>query len=556
MITEGRDFYEKRIEHALSMMATKLQSENACGKTAYNKTAETIMCGLLNRVYGYQFENANTDGRPNFPGIDLISKNKRTGVQITTQNTLKKLDDTLKKVQESKECSSIDWLIHLILTFDSPTPAMKKRKLDSMFNGTEDIWTLRTITNILLSPTVKVDELQEIVEYLEAEIGGHEALPKPDFVDEETESTDREVPVPERKTPQDPQVQKKPVSRAVRYHYAMLAATILCIVIAIWSISTALPKYKVSSPESRELMQWESVEDILCGGNLEKTTVPLSVYNSALNDGGHWNSNKIYSVSYPFAVQCSQLPVNPIAAFFSIRKEFYDQYVTSFYINLRDVGIETEYYERWRTYFSRMPDTLEKEWEWSESGVNEFLSNVLVLASKFDDGFDLDDQLLSRIHSREETVVHFSSKEQCYYVYFIYYGDCTSHLVCMYVRPDRESGTRIAEVEFQFLNMDYTIKGGMGFSLAERMLTNTIREQMMSIIAGTEYLLTGTSGLEDAILDWNAFDEEFVVPSEYWSGDYRVTIQHNSYYADTRYDEELSAESCELLTYRICSTVS
>jgi hypothetical protein len=79
---------------------------------------------------------------------------------------------------------------------------------------------------------------------------------------------------------------------------------------------------------------------------------------------------------------------------------------------------------------------------------------------------------------------------------------------------------------------------------------------MMSIIAGTEYLLTGTSGLEDAILDWNAFDEEFVVPSEYWSGDYRVTIQHNSYYADTRYDEELSAESCELLTYRICSTVS
>ena len=66
MLTEGRDFYEKRIETLLCIMVEKLKCENSCGKTSYNKTAETIMCGLLNKIYNYRFRNANTDGKQHF----------------------------------------------------------------------------------------------------------------------------------------------------------------------------------------------------------------------------------------------------------------------------------------------------------------------------------------------------------------------------------------------------------------------------------------------------------------------------------------------------------
>lgn len=551
MVSEGRDFYEKKIETSLSLMATKLKCENSCGKAAYNKTAEAVMCGLLNKMYGYQFQNTNTEGRPNFPGIDLISSNRWTGVQITTQNTLKKVDKTLKTVRENEECSSIKHLIILILTFDSPTQTMKERKADRWFNGAEDIWTLRTIMNILQDSETSSEKLQEIAAYLAMEIGGGVVDPEPAAIDGEIESLVRE-PV----SSLDTQVQKENVIHGIPRRFVILTAILLCVMIAIWSICSNTPKYVVSSPESRDLIQWRSIEDILCDGNLEKTAIPLSVYNPSLNDGGHWNSNKIHSASYPFTVQCSQIPVNPIAAFFAIRKDYFEQVTTSFDINIEDVAMETEYYDRWCEYFYRMPDGPVKEWEWSEAGVNAFLSDMLVLASKFDDGFDLDDRFLSVIHSGEETAVHFSPEEQCYYVYFIYYGDCTSHVVSMYFRADQESGTRIDDVEFQFLNMDYTIKGGMGFSLAERVMTNTNREQMLSMIVSAEHLLTGSSGLEESIREWNVITSEFVVPAEYQVEDYRVTIQHNGYFATTRYDEELAAESCELLTYSIHRSVS
>ena len=177
MLSEGRDFYEKKIETLLCIMVEKLKCENSCGKAAYNKTAETIMCGLLNKMYSCGFRNANTAGKQNFPGIDLISSDRQLGVQITTENSLAKVDHTLRMVSEHEECSSIRRLIILILTFDKPKATMKARKAERWFNGTEDIWILQKIVTDLQSENTDVLKLKEIAGFLEREIGGATSEP-------------------------------------------------------------------------------------------------------------------------------------------------------------------------------------------------------------------------------------------------------------------------------------------------------------------------------------------------------------------------------------------
>ena len=383
------------------------------------------------------------------------------------------------------------------------------------------------------------------------------AAPKPPAVDEEIE-TSAQMAEPVEKTPvteSEPSLGgkgQKSDKRGILRSVVMVTVILLCGMIAIRSFISNASRYEVSSPESRDLIQWEVVEHTLCDRDLEKTAMPLSVYDPSLNNWGHLYSNKIHSISYPFTVQCAQLPVNPISAFIAIGKDYFDRATTSFYIDISDWE-EMEYIDLWRSFFDKMPYDLVKKWEWSESGVKAFIGDMLALTSKFGGGFDLDERFLSMIHSNEETAVHYSSEEQCYYTYFIYYGDCTSHLVCMYFRADQETGTRITDVEFQFLNMDYTVKGGLGFSISARELINTNREQMLALIVSAEYLLTGSSGMGEAICDWDGFDNEFVVPAEYRVEDYRVIIKHSTYYASTRYDviDDPSDESCELVTYRI-----
>lgn len=552
MFSEGRDIYEKKIETLLSILAVKLKCENNNGKQAYNKTAESIMCGLLNMMYGFRLE---VEDRPNFPGIDLSDQKHRVGIQITTQNSLEKVRNTLEKVKNSAECSSISRLIILVLTFEKPSESMKKLEADRWFVGSKDIWTLNTIVNDLQRENS--DTLKGIVEYLEKEIGSWETpqLSKtPDHDDEQMKQAEEAVgqhsvrdiaPTPQEQPQKEPS-QPKPAKRLWK---AGLVA-LLGIIIAVWALCSP-PRYEVSSPESRELLMWEQVEDILCDGSLEKTAIPLSVYDSGLNSSGSLGSIKTYSYSYPFAIQCAQIPVDPICAFRAIGKEYFTQDTTGFALGTG--GPNDWYSDVWSDYLFRIPYGPASEWEWSESGVEAFLGDMLALAGKCNDRFDFDDRFLSAIHGSQEAAVHFSDEDQCYYVSFIYYGDYTCHAVSMYFYPDQESGTRISDVEFQFLNTEYFVAGGAGSSISWREIVNGNEAQIIAMIVSTEYLLTGCSGLEEDLLEWDENDDILIIPTKYWMGDHQAAILAHSYETTIMYDETAGAvtEDCELITYRL-----
>ena len=133
-----------------------------------NVLAETTLAGLLNRIHGWDLLNANTY-RQNFPGVDLVDKNSRIAVQVTSTNELDKVDNTTEKFTKYSLGRDFDRLIILIITTDRPTRAMSSRSLPPVFSGGRDIWNMNTLFGQIES--LSIEKLEEIQAYLETEVG-------------------------------------------------------------------------------------------------------------------------------------------------------------------------------------------------------------------------------------------------------------------------------------------------------------------------------------------------------------------------------------------------
>ena len=93
--------------------------------------AETTLAGLLNRIFGWELVNANAISR-NFPGVDLIDRDRRIGIQVTATCSPEKVRNTIQKVE--KLDMQFDRLIMLIISNDSPTKTMKAEA------GSMELW--------------------------------------------------------------------------------------------------------------------------------------------------------------------------------------------------------------------------------------------------------------------------------------------------------------------------------------------------------------------------------------------------------------------------------
>ena len=69
---------------ALLVVKTKNDIRSNLGST--NVVAETILCGLLNRMYDWNLVNANSISQ-NYPGVDLIDERNNIAVQVTSPSS-------------------------------------------------------------------------------------------------------------------------------------------------------------------------------------------------------------------------------------------------------------------------------------------------------------------------------------------------------------------------------------------------------------------------------------------------------------------------------------
>ena len=73
----------KDINDILGGWIYSIKLNNSINLTDANIQAEDVVCGLLNRVYGWNLSNLN-NLKKNYPGVDLGDFNTKTAVQVTS----------------------------------------------------------------------------------------------------------------------------------------------------------------------------------------------------------------------------------------------------------------------------------------------------------------------------------------------------------------------------------------------------------------------------------------------------------------------------------------
>ena len=97
---------EKMKESIASDMAWleyEVKHRNAMKLYDINKHSEVIYCDLLNEVFGWNLVQANTPKNPNCKGIDLIDDNAKMFVQVSSEATKQKVEDTIAKISDQSK---------------------------------------------------------------------------------------------------------------------------------------------------------------------------------------------------------------------------------------------------------------------------------------------------------------------------------------------------------------------------------------------------------------------------------------------------------------------
>ena len=158
-----------QITRQLSVLATEIALENRSNRMTLNSDVETIYCGFVNRLCGWELGNLNEEAQ-NFPGIDLADRKRGIAVQITASATNEKVKHTLKTFFKYNQDRQFRRLI-LLITTDRPIPggACKlERPFD--FEPGRDIWNVEVMKR-KVEAIEDAEHLQTLADYLDSQLG-------------------------------------------------------------------------------------------------------------------------------------------------------------------------------------------------------------------------------------------------------------------------------------------------------------------------------------------------------------------------------------------------
>lgn len=158
-----------KITRQLAVLACEIELMNRSNRMTLNSDAETIFCGLINRLEGWDLRNLNEVAQ-NYPGIDLADPGRRVAVQITASASQKKVDHTLEVFFRNKMERSFDRLVLVIIT-DRTAPTMAHGVRQGFkFDPKRDIWNIEWFKR-RVEAEEDAEQLQAVADYLDSQLG-------------------------------------------------------------------------------------------------------------------------------------------------------------------------------------------------------------------------------------------------------------------------------------------------------------------------------------------------------------------------------------------------
>ncbi len=103
----------KNITYKLSVLKSYIELKNIINHYDINIISENFYRDFFNLVYDFNLENANYK-KENMPAIDLVDDINKICIQITSENTTKKIKETIKKFEENKLYEKYNKLLILL----------------------------------------------------------------------------------------------------------------------------------------------------------------------------------------------------------------------------------------------------------------------------------------------------------------------------------------------------------------------------------------------------------------------------------------------------------
>ncbi|MBR7178948.1 MAG: hypothetical protein IKD27_05485 [Oscillospiraceae bacterium] len=234
---------------------------------------------------------------------------------------------------------------------------------------------------------------------------------------------------------------------------------------------------------SEENLQY--VRRILEREKLAQTAKSHWVWNAGLNAQEGTTGTARSSYGWALALTAAERKMNPIAAFWALNSE-------GLYSKTEDTsGVLSA------ASFA-VPAQEVREYAYTEDGARQLITDLLVLASGLEDGLAMESGMLGANNAVDAGQVALARKEGCYYGYFISGGERSTHILCIYLRSDRE-GKLIADVEFQLLNL----RAARGSEDALKVLDRRGDTQAATLAAAAELLMTGQTQAGQGLIPFN-----------------------------------------------------
>ena len=156
---------ELEIRKRLACLTSFIQLSGLANLYDSHIVSEFFFKDLLNLIFGYSLENKNAKQRNNV-ATDLIDTQNRIAIQVTSETSIEKVRDTIRKFEENRLNSDFSRLILLILVNKKTTHASIPETLDNYTFERLDIAdiydTIRQISDI--------GKIQQITEFLKKEL--------------------------------------------------------------------------------------------------------------------------------------------------------------------------------------------------------------------------------------------------------------------------------------------------------------------------------------------------------------------------------------------------
>ena len=170
-----------KIKELLVDFSKYIDLENSNGEFGINKTAENIIAGLLNIVFGFELENMNK-GINNYPGVDLADVDKKIAFQISSDNERKKILKTLQTINTYKIYLQFDKIYIYILgrkkKYKNLQLAINEITNNKFSFLKEDILDYQDIYK-LLANSQDINKIIAARKYLESHIGNGDKVIEP-----------------------------------------------------------------------------------------------------------------------------------------------------------------------------------------------------------------------------------------------------------------------------------------------------------------------------------------------------------------------------------------